>query len=231
MRKIYIIILLFSLLSCNDKINIVKLDNWAKTGTDYTELYSFLNTAIQNTDYLSSISSSAQTIISTKSGKKFTIKEQCNYFTMNTLGALSHNNKEIAVKLKVRDTWYNAPNLEISSEYRLSINGLKTNIVSSGVNIINCGKFVYFYIEGQVFALKSEINEAFNPPLPKDKSLLKVLFVGNSFNVDATTHLPGILNANGSDRVFMGRVYHGGCTLPMYNTNYDTPKYLSLIHI
>ena len=75
--------------------------------------------------------------------------------------------------------------------------------------------------------MASEIRERFNPPLPKDRGLLKVLFVGNSFNVDATAHLPGILTADGTQRVLMGRVYHGGCTLPQYDDNYEADRFCS----
>lgn len=70
----------------------------------------------------------------------------------------------------------------------------------------------------------SENNIQKNPPLPDNPGILKVLFVGNSFNVDATAHLPAILYENGTRRVLMGRVYHGGYTLPGYNTNYSAEK-------
>lgn len=220
-RLLLIVLFALTMLSCQDKINIVKVDNWAKKSVDYSELYTFLSKASNTDDYLKNLSYSGNKLtIKTKSGASITLSEQCHLIEMNTRGKLIQDGIEIGIQLNTRDTWYEAPKIDISAEYKLSIEGTQTNLITPGLVIINCGKYVYFYSNNIVFALKSEINEAFNPPLPRDKSLLKVLFVGNSFNVDATTHLPGILSAMGCDRILMGRAYHGAYTLPLYNTNY-----------
>lgn len=195
MRFRLFIIAIITLISCTEKINI------ATVAVDHSELYSFLSTAIKSDDYLKQISSSENTIITTLSGKEFTI-DKCNIIEMDKLG------------VNPRDTWYAAPKLDEKQ-------------LKDGINIVDCGKFVYFYIDGQVFTLKSEIHESFNPPLPINKPFIKILFVGNSFNLDATQHLPGMLAADGTDRVFMGRVYHAGCTLPLYSGNYATKNYCS----
>ena len=62
------------------------------------------------------------------------------------------------------------------------------------------------------------------PALPVGQETIRVLFVGNSFTLDATEHLPGILNAAGITNFSMERAYHGGYTLVGYNQNFDNPK-------
>lgn len=61
-------------------------------------------------------------------------------------------------------------------------------------------------------------------PLPVGQETIRVLFIGNSFTLDATEHLPGILNAAGITNFSMERAYHGGYTLVGYNQNFDNPK-------
>ncbi len=63
-----------------------------------------------------------------------------------------------------------------------------------------------------------------NYDLPKGQETIRILFIGNSFTLDATDHLPGILNAAGITEFSMERSYHGGYTLVAYNQNFDTPK-------
>lgn len=50
---------------------------------------------------------------------------------------------------------------------------------------------------------------------------MNVLFIGNSFLVDASEFLPVMLHTAGIKTVRMDRMYHGGYTLEGYNTNYD----------
>ena len=68
----------------------------------------------------------------------------------------------------------------------------------------------------------SELNGSFNPPLPAGGNL-KILFIGNSFTVDATEHLPGMLKSAGITHVRMVRAYHGGYKLPEFFENYAAP--------
>ncbi|MDE5842460.1 MAG: DUF4886 domain-containing protein [Muribaculaceae bacterium] len=49
----------------------------------------------------------------------------------------------------------------------------------------------------------------------KDKSL-KILAIGNSFTVNATTFLPWLVAVNNSDSVCVARMYHSGCSLKMH---------------
>ena len=69
----------------------------------------------------------------------------------------------------------------------------------------------------------SELNGSFNPPLPAGGKSLKILFIGNSFTVDATEHLPGMLKSAGITHVRMVRAYHGGYKLPEFFENYAAP--------
>lgn len=50
---------------------------------------------------------------------------------------------------------------------------------------------------------------------------MRVLFIGNSFLVDASEFLPMMLKVAGISTVEMDRMYHGGYTLSSYNANYD----------
>lgn len=60
--------------------------------------------------------------------------------------------------------------------------------------------------------------------LPVGQKNIRVLFIGNSFTLDATEHLPGILKAAGIDNFSMERAFHGGYTLVGYNENFANPK-------
>ena len=45
---------------------------------------------------------------------------------------------------------------------------------------------------------------------PEGDGILSVLFIGNSFTMDAVTHLPGMLKAAGIKDVHMVHMYYGG---------------------
>ncbi len=57
-------------------------------------------------------------------------------------------------------------------------------------------------------------------PELKDASL-RILFIGNSFTMDAVTHLPGICDAAGAADITMAHCYYGGRTLPEFNNCRD----------
>lgn len=63
-----------------------------------------------------------------------------------------------------------------------------------------------------------------NYDLPEGQETIRILFIGNSFTLDATDHLPGILNAAGIRNFSMERSYHGGYTLVEYNKNFSEPQ-------
>lgn len=56
----------------------------------------------------------------------------------------------------------------------------------------------------------------------------KILFIGNSLTLDATTLLPDMLNAAGVKNVEMTRIFHGAYTLPLYNDTYSDPDVVSM---
>ncbi|MDE7443903.1 MAG: DUF4886 domain-containing protein, partial [Muribaculaceae bacterium] len=64
----------------------------------------------------------------------------------------------------------------------------------------------------------------YNPELPTEAEHLNILFIGNSFTMDATDHLPGLITAAGLKNVNMARLYHGGYTLPEYVANVSKDK-------
>lgn len=68
-----------------------------------------------------------------------------------------------------------------------------------------------------------------NAPLPVGKKDIRILFIGNSFTLDSTEQLPGILNAAGATGVTMERAYHGAYTLTGYDKNFSS-KTLCMRH-
>ncbi len=214
-------------ISCGE--GAVQGDDMPVKDVDYTEVLDFCRDLAADNDYCISLAHDAANslVISAQSGRKMSVEGPCPLIVMNTLGSLKSGSTDLGIKLEVRDTWYNAPDVKISKERRVTVEGVKTGLISAGACVIDCGKYVYFYYDGSVVAVPSEIRERFNPPLSRDKGLLKVLFIGNSFNVDATQHLPGMIQANGTSRVFMGRCYHGGCTLPDYDKNWEAANHCS----
>ena len=60
-----------------------------------------------------------------------------------------------------------------------------------------------------------------NPQLPETE-MLDILFIGNSFTMDAVTHLPGIIEAAGIDGVNMIHMYYGGRLVQQYNSGWKT---------
>lgn len=225
----YLLIPALLLLGGCGKDSVEQVDNWAKKAPDYSAVLNFVERASFQNDYCKTLSATETKGVSvvTKSGASITIPAPCPLIKMDTQGSVYEGTVDLGVKLDVRSTWYQAPELSISRERRVTIGGTRTSLVSEGACVLDCGKYIYFYLGGQVMQLASECTGTFNPPLPKDKSLLKVLFVGNSFNVDATAHLPGMLAANGTKRVLMGRAYHGGCTLAQYDEGYSSPRFCS----
>ena len=61
------------------------------------------------------------------------------------------------------------------------------------------------------------------PPEASDvEAELSILFIGNSFTMDAVTHLPGMLKAAGLDKVHMIHMYYGGRLVSQYNEGWTT---------
>lgn len=62
------------------------------------------------------------------------------------------------------------------------------------------------------------IEPAEDPSVPE----LNILFIGNSFTMDAVTHLPGLVSAAGIKKVHMIHMYYGGRLVQQYNSGWET---------
>ena len=62
------------------------------------------------------------------------------------------------------------------------------------------------------------IEPAEDPSVPE----LNILFIGNSFTMDAVTHLPGLVSAAGIKKVHMIHMYYGGRLVQQYNNGWET---------
>ena len=58
------------------------------------------------------------------------------------------------------------------------------------------------------------------PGAPQEE--LSILFIGNSFTMDAVNHLPGIISAAGLTNVHMVHMYYGGRVVSQYNSGWQT---------
>ena len=56
---------------------------------------------------------------------------------------------------------------------------------------------------------------------PEEKEL-SILFIGNSFTMDAVTHLPGLLSSAGIKKVHLIHMYYGGRLVQQYNSGWET---------
>lgn len=56
----------------------------------------------------------------------------------------------------------------------------------------------------------------------KDTPSLSIFFIGNSFTMDAVTHLPGMLKAAGINTVHLVHMYYGGRLVQQYNSGWKT---------
>lgn len=59
-------------------------------------------------------------------------------------------------------------------------------------------------------------------PTPEVEADLSILFIGNSFTMDAVTHLPGMLKAAGLDKVHMIHMYYGGRLVSQYYSGWTS---------
>lgn len=70
---------------------------------------------------------------------------------------------------------------------------------------------------------KTDVDEGKDTPAPDDSKTYKILFMGNSLTLDATTLLPSLLNGAGIKNIELYRTFHGAYTLPLYNSNFSNP--------
>ena len=59
-------------------------------------------------------------------------------------------------------------------------------------------------------------------PGPGVEADLSILFIGNSFTMDAVTHLPGMLKAAGIENVHMIHMYYGGRLVSQYYSGWES---------
>lgn len=108
---------------------------------------------------------------------------------------------------------------------------VNTLFVATMLLIVACG--TSFPQEGEYPSggKEDESGETVTPddPDPIDPGkTCKILFIGNSLTLDATTLLPDMLNAAGIRNVEMTRIFHGAYTLPLYNDTYSEPNTVSM---
>ncbi len=232
---IHLAILFFTALSlaaCSEKGPETPADDQPVQGTPVTnvsEVIDFCKERAAANDYCVKLSGENSLTISTKYANSIKVEGTCRIFEVNASENLVYNKQDKGIKIDVRESWYTAPESSVGDNGNITVMGTDTGVSATGLHAINCGKFIWFYSENETVAVPSEIAEPFNPPLPRNKETLKVLFVGNSFNQDATEHLPGMLAANGTKKVYMGRTYVGGETVVGYLNNFDSNTHCSYL--
>lgn len=60
------------------------------------------------------------------------------------------------------------------------------------------------------------------PAVDYENAKLKILFIGNSFTMDAVNRLPGFVKAAGLDKIQLTFMYYGGRTIPEYYDGWAT---------
>ncbi|MDE7407712.1 MAG: DUF4886 domain-containing protein, partial [Muribaculaceae bacterium] len=116
-----------------------------------------------------------------------------------------------------------APVVAVGDKNELTIDGVSLG-VKAGKKlqcVINAKKNLYFSYDTCMQTLGSEMYTMYNPELPDNAKELSVLFIGNSFTVDATQHLASMVGAFNVTNINMSRFYYPGYTLPEYLENFD----------
>lgn len=193
---------------------------------DYTDLRSFITSSTAANDYCKSIivTDGNKFMLKSVSGNSLTVdKGSTPYILLNTDGSLLAEGNEISSKNAPDLTFSSVPAAGKTTEGYLTIDGKELQI-KAGSNllcVVNTRKYIHFCFTDGTASLPSDMFGYYNPPLPEHPDHLNILFIGNSFTQDATEHLPAMLTASGITSVDMTRLYHGGYTLPEYNTNFS----------
>ncbi|MDE7442629.1 MAG: DUF4886 domain-containing protein, partial [Muribaculaceae bacterium] len=190
---------------------------------DYSPFQKFISDKVTSADYCKSFSATTSDItLTTVSGAKITTKRgDVPYISVTANGSYTVNGKSASGLIKEATSKVST---SVSATGDLIINGTNTAVKSgTGLHcIINARKTLSLCFPEKTLTLPSEIYNPYNPPLPENPKELSILFIGNSFTVDATEHLPAMINASGINNVTMTRLYHGGYTLPEYFANFNT---------
>lgn len=75
-------------------------------------------------------------------------------------------------------------------------------------------------VENITFAFATDAK----PAVDYENAKLKILFIGNSFTLDAVNRLPGFISAAGLDGIQMTHMYYGGRTIPEYCSTFSSAK-------
>ncbi len=220
----------FAVAACDKKGPETPADVPATPVTNAAEVIDFCKKRAAANDYCTKMTGENGLTITTKYANAIKVEGTCRVFEVNSNGSLTYNKNDKGIKVDVKESWYTAPESSVGANGNITVMGSDTGVSATGLHAINCGKFIWFYSEDETVGIPSEISEPFNPPLPRNKESLKVLFVGNSFNQDATEHLPGMLAADGTTKVKkMGRTYCGGVTVAEYLINYESTSFSSYL--
>lgn len=195
------------------------------------EMKTFLKARVDACNYAESVTTTAGGVL--KFGFKGAAtrgvkKESIPVFTATNNGYWAADGAATSVKADTDALRGGAsPAVTVTSGGTIALDGTDTGIAAptGGTVALRCvvdtGKYICFvFTDGEVIRIGSELDGTFNPPLPVGGKSLKILFIGNSFTVDATEHLPGMLKSAGITHIRMVRAYHGGYKLPEYFENY-----------
>lgn len=193
---------------------------------DYSGLRSFIASSTAANDYCKSIILTAgnQFLIKSTGGRSLAIdKGSTPYILLKTDRSLLAEGNEVSGKSAPDLTFSSVPSAGTTSEGYLTIDGQELPVKAGDelLCVVNTRKYIHFCFAEGTESLPSDMLGYYNPPLPERPDHLNILFIGNSFTQDATEHLPAMLTASGITGVDMTRLYHGGYTLPEYNTNFN----------
>lgn len=193
---------------------------------DYSALKGFVRESASAADYCRSFSAASdQFRLVSKAGKSVSVdKGGVPYLLLNAAGDILVDGKNFRGDETPVINRNVAPSVSVSASGNLLVEGKDLGVKAGDVLrcVINARKHIYFCFSDGTMTLPSEVFVPYNPSLPVDVAKLDILFIGNSFTVDATEHLPGMLAASGINNVNMTRLYHGGYTLPEYHANFSS---------
>lgn len=232
-----VVVLLLSLVSCSksgddteivDGIPPIEQPEIPAADVDYTVLKKFIADAASASDYCRTFSAAGTEFrIASVSGKSCNVsKNGVPYILVSANGSVSVNGNTLREEAAPAISSVKEPSVSVASSGSLVVEGVDVG-VKAGTSlrcVINARKHIYFCFADGTMTLGSEVFAPYNPALPVNAGKLNVLFIGNSFTVDATEHLPGMVTASGITNVNMTRLYHGGYTLPEYYSTFSTPN-------
>lgn len=198
------------------------------TGVDYKAFKSFLATCIQSCDYCTELKqANGKLTMKCRSSKTISIdKDDTPFVTIGTDGNWTVDGKATSVSANYPEVGCKDPMVTTAASGNLLINGNDLGVKAGKTLrcVIDARKRIYFGFNNETAALGSEIYCTYNPVLRPDAEHLNILFIGNSFTMDATDHLPGLITAAELKNINMTRLYHGGYTLPEYVANAGNDK-------